>query len=79
VWSKSRMVRPSLSPRRRTTASGFRRTGEVSWEVVDANNGLAVATGLASREEALRFVRGWDEVAREYETIYRKIFEVGLK
>jgi len=26
-----------------------------------------------------QFVRGWDEVAREYETIYRKIFETGLK
>ena len=26
-----------------------------------------------------QFVRGWDEVAREYETIYRKIFEADLK
>lgn len=26
-----------------------------------------------------QFVRGWDEVAREYETIYRKVLEAGLK
>ena len=26
-----------------------------------------------------QFVRGWDDVAREYETIYRSIFDTGLK
>ncbi len=40
-----------------------RRTAEVSWEVVDANTGVAVATGLVSRDEALRFVRGWERLS----------------
>jgi hypothetical protein len=39
-----------------------RRTGEVSWEVVESTSGLTVATGLASRDEALRIVRGWEQL-----------------
>jgi len=39
-----------------------RRTGEVSWEVVETASGVAVATGLASREEALRIVCGWERL-----------------
>ena len=41
-----------------------RRTGELSWEVVDAGTGLAVATGLATRDEALRIVRGWERLSQ---------------
>jgi len=44
-----------------------RRTGEHSWEVVEAQSGLAVATGLASREEALRIVRGWERLSQRLE------------
>ena len=44
-----------------------RRTGEVSWEVVDANSGVAVATGIGSREEALRVVRGWERLSQKLE------------
>ena len=39
-----------------------RRTGEVTWEVMDAASGLTVATGLADRDEALRVVRGWERL-----------------
>jgi len=44
-----------------------RRTGEVSWEVVEAETGVAVATGLVSREEALRIVRGWERLSQRIE------------
>ena len=44
-----------------------RRTGEVSWEVVDANSGVAVATGIVNREEALRVVRGWERLSQKLE------------
>jgi hypothetical protein len=44
-----------------------RRTGEVSWEVVEAASGKAVATGLMDREEALRIVRGWERLSERIE------------
>jgi hypothetical protein len=44
-----------------------RRTGEVSWEVVDANSGVAVATGIVDREEAVRVVRGWERLSQRLE------------
>ncbi|HVM95387.1 MAG TPA: hypothetical protein VMT89_03310 [Candidatus Acidoferrales bacterium] len=44
-----------------------RHNGEVSWEVVDANSGSLVATGLANRDEALRFVRGWERLSQKLE------------
>lgn len=44
-----------------------RRTGEVSWEVVEANSGVAVATGVIDREEALRIVRGWERLSQRLE------------
>ncbi len=40
----------------------WRRTGALSWEVIDAESGAAVATGLADREEAIRFVRAWERL-----------------
>ena len=40
----------------------WRRTGAVTWEVVDAESRAAVATGLADREEAIRLVRGWERL-----------------
>jgi len=39
-----------------------RRTGDVSWEVVESQTGVAVVTGLADRDEALRLVRGWERL-----------------
>ena len=39
-----------------------RRTGEVTWEVVDAGSGVIAASGLPSRDEALRIVRGWERL-----------------
>jgi hypothetical protein len=40
----------------------IRRTGEVSWEVVESQTGVAVVSGLAERDEALRLVRGWERL-----------------
>jgi hypothetical protein len=40
-----------------------RRTGDTSWEVAAAE-GPTVASGLADREEALRFIRGWEALSR---------------
>mgnify|MGYP007073181112 FL=1 len=39
-----------------------RRTGNLSWEVVAAKSGEAVATGLPSRAEALRQARAWERL-----------------
>jgi len=44
-----------------------RRTGEISWEVVEASSGTAVVTGLASRDEALRTIRGWEHLSQKLE------------
>ena len=44
-----------------------RRTAEVSWEVVEAESGVTVATGIASRDEALRIVRGWERLSQRLE------------
>ncbi|MBI3782004.1 MAG: hypothetical protein HY270_01245 [Deltaproteobacteria bacterium] len=45
----------------------LRHSGEVSWEVVDANTGVCVATGLSNREEAIRVVRGWERLSQKIE------------
>ena len=42
-----------------------RRTGEVSWEIVDTASGVAVVTGLGGRDEALRVVRGWERLSQK--------------
>lgn len=44
-----------------------RRTGETSWEVVDAGSGATVVTGLVDRQEALRVVRGWERLSQAIE------------
>ena len=44
-----------------------RRTGDITWEVIDGSTGLPVATGLANREEALRIVRGWERLSQRLE------------
>ena len=44
-----------------------RRTGEVSWEVVDRGSGVAVAVGILGREEAVRIVRGWERLSQRIE------------
>lgn len=55
------------SPNYRLREVQRRRTGEVTWEVVDAASGLPVATGLLNREEALRIVRGWERLSQKLE------------
>ncbi len=55
------------SPNYRLREVQRRRTGEVTWEVVDAATGFAVATGLLNREEALRIVRGWERLSQKLE------------
>ncbi len=55
------------SPNYRLREVQRRRTAEVSWEVVDAASGLAVATGLGNRDEALRIVRGWERLSQKLE------------
>jgi len=44
-----------------------RRTGVVSWEVIDAGSGVTVAAGLETRDEALRVVRSWERLSQELE------------
>ena len=44
-----------------------RRTGEISWEIVDATSGVTVAAGFESRDEALRVVRGWERLSQQLE------------
>jgi len=44
-----------------------RRTGEVTWEVIDAGSGVTVAGGFESRAEALRIVRGWERLSQGLE------------
>ena len=55
------------SPNYRLRQVQQRRTGEVTWEVFEATAELAVATGLATREEALRVVRGWERLNQRME------------
>jgi len=55
------------SPNYRVRQVRHRRTGEVTWEVVEAASGVAVATGLADRDEALRVVRGWERLSQRLE------------
>lgn len=55
------------SPNYRFRQVQRRRTGEVTWEVVEAASGVAMATGLADREEALRVVRGWERLSQRLE------------
>ncbi len=52
------------SPNYRLRQVQHRRTGEVAWEVVESASGVAVATGLADRDEALRVVRGWERLSQ---------------
>lgn len=55
------------SPNYRLREVRQRRTSDVTWEVVEAASGLAVATGLANRDEALRIVRGWERLSQKIE------------
>ena len=44
-----------------------RRTGTITWEVLDASSGLTVLGGLTDRQEALRVVRGWERLSSRLE------------
>jgi hypothetical protein len=61
------LLEEDASPNYRLREVQQRRTGDVTWEVVDAASGLAVATGLANRDEALRIVRGWERLSQKLE------------
>jgi hypothetical protein len=61
------LLEEEASPNYRIREVQRRRTGEVTWEVVDAATGLAVATGLVNRDEALRIVRGWERLSQKLE------------
>jgi hypothetical protein len=45
----------------------WRRTNEVTWEVATSDSGVTVASGLSDRDEALRFIRGWEALSRKLE------------
>lgn len=55
------------SPNYRLRQVRRRRTGEESWEVLEASSGLTVVAGLADREEGLRIVRGWERLSQVQE------------
>ena len=55
------------SPNYRLRRVRHRRTDDVSWEVVDSSTGKIVVTGLESRDEALRVVRGWERLSQRIE------------
>lgn len=55
------------SPNYRLRRVQLRRTGDVSWEVIESASRIAVATGIADREEALRLVRGWERLSQRIE------------
>jgi len=55
------------SPNYRLRQVQLRRTGDVSWEVIESASSIAVATGIADREEALRLVRGWERLSQRIE------------
>ncbi len=45
----------------------LRRTSEVTWEVVEAESDRIVVSGLASHDEALRVIRGWEKLSLKLE------------
>jgi len=55
------------SPNYRIREVQRRRSGETSWEVLEASSGLTVATGLLDRDEALRVIRGWERLSQRLE------------
>ncbi len=67
VIGREILFEEEASPNYRLREVRRRRTGEVSWEVVEAASQLAVVTGLVSREEALRVVRGWERLSQKIE------------
>lgn len=61
------LVEEEASPNYRLRQVRRRRTGEVSWEVLDGASGHTVVGGLATRDEALRIVRGWERLSQKIE------------
>ncbi len=61
------LAEEDASPNYRMRQVRRRRTGDVSWEVIETASGLPVATGLTDREEALRIVRGWERLSMRLE------------
>jgi len=64
---RSVLFEEQASPNYRLCEVQWRRTNTVSWEVIDANSGKPVATGLGSRDEALRIVRAWERLSQRLE------------
>jgi hypothetical protein len=61
------LVEEEASPNYRLRQVRRRRTGDLTWEVVEAATAVAVVTGLPDREEALRIVRGWERLSQKIE------------
>lgn len=55
------------SPNYRLREVRWRRTEDISWEVVDAASGQTVVGGLFSRDEALRIIRSWERLSQKRE------------
>ena len=55
------------SPNYRLREVRWRRTHEVSWEVIEASSGQTVVGGLCSRDEALRIIRAWERLSQKRE------------
>lgn len=55
------------SPNYRLRHVRNRRTGEETWEALDAASGLTVVGSLGDREEALRIVRAWERLSQTLE------------
>lgn len=50
------------SPNYRLRLVRMRATGTELWEVADGATATTVATGLSSRDEALRLVKAWERL-----------------
>jgi hypothetical protein len=61
------LLEEQVSPNYRLRQVRRRRTGEVLWEILEAASELPVITGLLSRDEALRIVRGWERLSQKLE------------
>jgi len=61
------LVDEEASPNYRLREVKHRRTGEVSFDVVESASGATVVAGLVDRQEALRVIRGWERLSQKIE------------
>lgn len=55
------------SPNYRLQEVRARHSNRVSWDIVAHASGKRVASGLTSRDEALRLIRGWERLSQKLE------------